>query len=73
LLVDILVWPDSDGDYADVYNGRDATAGKKFARFECATSNTRHYRFGFGIPFDVGIFIDAKDSAVETTVAFVPL
>jgi hypothetical protein len=73
LLVDVIVFPDSDGDYADLYDGRDATSGRKFCRIECAASTTRHWHFGHGVPFHVGIYVDGKDSAVETTVAFIPL
>lgn len=73
LLLDIVFWPDSDADYADIYDGRDATSGKKFCRVEAAASTTRHLRFGQGIPFDRGIYVDGYDSAVQTTVIFEPL
>jgi len=72
-VLDIIFWPDVDTDYVDIYDGRDATSGKKFCRVELAASTTRHLRFGQGIPFDRGIYVDGYDSAVETTVVFEPL
>lgn len=69
----VVVWPDSDGDYADIYDGRDATSGKKFCRVECAASTTRNMSLMPGAPFDVGVYVDGKDSAVETTVLIEPL
>jgi len=66
----LIVWPDSDGDYADVYDGLDATAGKKFCRVECAASTTRHVQFGQGVEFTAGVYVDGIDSAVQTTVLF---
>jgi endoglucanase Acf2 len=67
------MWPDSDADYADVYDGRDPTAGKKFCRVEASSQNTRHISLGQGVPFDIGIYVNGKDAAVETTVVFTPL
>jgi len=69
----IIMWPDADADYADVYDGRDATSGKKFCRVERAAQNTAHISLGQGAYFDVGIYVDGKGSAVETTVVFIPL
>lgn len=72
LLLDIIFWPDVAADYADIYDGRDATAGKKFCRVEAEVDETRHLHFGGGVPFDVGIYVDGADSAVETTIVFEP-
>ena len=73
LIHSITFFPDVDTDYCDVYDGVDATSGKRFARYELATSTTRNYNYGVGVPFDQGIYIDGYDSAVETTVVFTPL
>jgi len=73
LIFDIILWPDSDGDYADIYDGLDTTSGKKFCRIEAAASTTRHLRFGPGVVFDRGIYVDGCDSAVETNIVFEPL
>ena len=72
LLTNVLFWPDSDADYVDVYDGRDATAGRKFLRVEVAVSTTLAYDLGGGVPFDVGIYVAGIDGAVETTVAYIP-
>ena len=73
LLTHIIMWPDANADYADVYDGRDTTSGKKFVRVEAAVQTTRHINLSQGVRFDVGIYIDGKGSAVETTVVFIPL
>lgn len=69
-LFGLIFWPDADADYVDVYDGLDATGGKKFVRIEAATSTTRGLYFPDGVPFDNGIYVDGIDSAVETTVVF---
>jgi hypothetical protein len=73
LLHAVIFWPDVATDYVDIYDGRDATAGKKFCRLEADVDKTRHLGLGQGVPFDVGIYIDGADTAVETTVVFTPL
>lgn len=73
LLLGIILWPDTAADYTDIYDGRDATSGKKFCRIEADVDRTRPLNFGRGVPFDTGIYIDGMDSAVETTVIFEPL
>ncbi len=73
LVHSIIVWPDADGDYADIYDGRDATSGVKFCRIECATQTTRHIGLGAGVEFGRGIYVDGIDAAVETTIVYTPL
>lgn len=73
LLTHVILYPDANQDYADIYDGRDATSGKKLARFVTSTRSTHAFSFGQGVRFDVGLYVDAKDAAVETTVVFVPL
>lgn len=73
LLTDILVHPDANNDMANVYDGIDPTAGKPFATIEPPNGVTAHLHFGNGIPFDRGIYIDGTDSAVITTVVFIPI
>lgn len=72
LLTHIIAWPHADTQYVDIYDGRDATAGKKFCRIQCYNQVTRHISLGPGVPFDVGLYIDAEHSEEETTVVFVP-
>jgi hypothetical protein len=69
----VVMWPDADGDYADIYDGRDTTSGERFARFESAVQTTVVCNLGDGVEFGKGLYVDGKDAAVETTVAFVPL
>jgi len=72
-LLDIILWPDAATDYVDVYDGRDATAGKKFCRVEADVDETVHLNFGDGVPFDIGIYVDGADGVVQTTIVFEPL
>jgi len=73
LLKHLVFWPDADGDYADIYDGRDKTSGKKFMRIETSITLTWQIAFVDGVQFDTGIYVDGKDSAVEVTVVFEPL
>jgi len=73
LIHSLILWPDSDGDYAYIYDGRDSISGELFCRLEAATSTTLSVDLGDGEGFDSGIYVDAKDSAVEVTVGFTPL
>lgn len=68
----LIFWPDADADYADVYDGLDATSGKKFCRIETSTSITWSFHFDPGVHFENGIYVAGKDEAVETTVIFNP-
>lgn len=72
LLTHVLLYPDANHDYTDIYDGRDTAAGKKFIRMQSSTRTIRHLSFNPGVPFDVGIYIDGYDSEVETTVVFIP-
>ena len=71
-LTAIIFWPDADADYVDIYDGRDATSGKKFCRIETSFSLSWHFNFSHPLGFDMGIYVDGIDDAVETTVCFIP-
>ena len=73
LLTHVIVYPDVADEYADVYDGRDETVGTKLARFRCADKGTRQFDFGDGLLMDGGIYVDAYDAAVETTITFIPV
>jgi len=73
LLTDVIFWPDSDGDYVDLYDGRDATSGRLLCRLEANYDETVHFEFGEGLAMDIGIYVDGIDADVDTTVAFIPL
>lgn len=68
----ITFQPDAAGDYVDIYDGRDITTGERFARLSSANGNSRHMGLGQGVLFGRGIYVDGIDSAIETTVAFIP-
>lgn len=73
LVTHIIFWPHASKQYVDIYDGRDATAGKKFCRIDASEETTRHVSLGPGVPFDVGIYIDAEHREDETTVVYIPL
>lgn len=66
----IVFWADANSDYADIYDGLDATSGKKFCRIESATQITWPFVFPVGVHFASGVYVAGIDSAVETTVVF---
>jgi len=70
LLCGLILWPDDDADYCTVYDGLDATSGKKFARIEAAGQTSKELLFPHPVRFDHGVYVDGLDSAVETTVIF---
>ncbi len=57
----------------DIYDGRDATSGKKFVTVETKDFQTLPIPLGEGVYFDLGIYVDAIHGEDETTVVFVPL
>jgi len=69
----IVLNPDAAADYVDVYDGLDATGGEKVLRIIAATATTTTVVFPAGVRFSRGVYLDAKDGAVETTVFFQPL
>ena len=73
LVHSIILDPDAGADLVTIYDGRDATSGRKFAAIASSDVVTRHLSLGQGVPFAVGVFVDGSDSAVETTVVFTPL
>ena len=73
ILKNVIFWPDVAADYVDIYDGRDTTSGVKFCRIEADVDETRLVSLGDGVLFGRGIYVDGIDSAVETTVAFIPL
>jgi len=73
LVTDIIMTPDANQDYTDIYDGRDTTSGKKFVRLTASTRTTQHLNLRSWVRFENGIYVDAYDSKVETTVAFIPV
>lgn len=73
LLTHILFTPGGGTQYVRVYDGRDATSGKR--KFTVTTSATESLsiNLGEGVPFDVGIYLDAQAETDETMVVFKPL
>jgi len=73
LVHSIILLPITANDYCTIYDGRDATSGKPFLKIISAVVITREIIFSCGVPFDQGIYVDAFDAEVETTIVFEPL
>ncbi len=73
LVHSVVMVSDSTKEYAIIYDGRDATSGKQFTKVLVFAETTYQVDFAEGVPFDQGIYVDAKNSPVQTTVVFTPL
>lgn len=73
ILYAVIFQPISADDYADIYDGLDATSGEVVFRTISSAVITWHVSFPQGVRLNHGIYIDGKDDAVETTVFFQPL
>jgi len=73
LVHSVVMLPNEAGDQVAVYDGRDAVSGKLFTTVKATIILTWAIYFGAWVPFDQGIYLDATDSDVETTVVFTPL
>ena len=69
----IIFAPVTGADYVDIYDGRDATSGKKFCRIVSSAVISWCFCFGAGLEFDEGIYVTDIDEGTETTVVFTPL
>jgi len=72
--IDTIVFsPVTANDYVDIYDGLDATAGKKFCHIVSSVVVTWPFCFHSGLEFDVGIYVTDIDEGTETTIVFTPL
>jgi len=69
----IIATPAGQDEYVDVYDGRDATAGKLFCRVTTFREATKPINLGQGVPFDVGIYVDVQNVGDAVTIVFTPL
>lgn len=69
----IIFKPFETDDYAEVYDGRDATSGEEFVTVISSVVVTWCLCLGEGVEFGRGIYVKGIDDKVETTVAFIPL
>ena len=69
----IIFEPVSANDYAEIYDGRDATSGTKFAKVICTIVLTWPLDLGPGVLFGKGIYVNGIDGDVATTIGFTPL
>ena len=69
----IVLQVDSANDYANVYDGVDVGSGKLFVKLASAVKVTWSLDLNSGVPFANGIYVDATDSTVATTIVFEPI
>jgi len=68
----VVMVPTDTADQVIIYDGHDAVSGKRCLRVIATIILTWAVACGDGIPFDQGIYLDATDGDVETTVCFTP-
>lgn len=73
LVHSIIATPGGANEYHDVYDGRDATAGKLFCRVQTHTQQTKSVNLGQGAPFDTGIYVAMQNVGDVVTIVFTPL
>lgn len=73
LVHSIIFTPTGQDEYVDVYDGRDATAGKLFCRVQTFRIETLTINLGQGVPFDIGIYVDVQNAGDAVTIVFTPL
>lgn len=71
-LTHIIFLPHAEVNYVELYDGRDATSGKKALRIKRATLTTGHIPLDPGLRFYLGIYVNARSRQDQTTVVFVP-
>lgn len=73
LVHNIIFAPTRNDEYVDVYDGRDATAGKLFCRLLVFREQTHTVSLGQGAPFDIGIYVALENAGDAVTIVFTPL
>lgn len=70
LLLGVQITPSSDGGNATIYEGQDATSGRKLCRLYGHEEQTRQFRFARGIPCERGIFVDFTSHMDEVAIVY---
>jgi hypothetical protein len=65
----ILTVTDS-GDYVDVYEGRDASSGRKIFRLKALANRSVSFNFSKPLPCDRGIYVSFSTTDSEATVVW---
>lgn len=61
------------GDYVDVYEGRDATSGRKVVRVKGLANRSQSFNFTYPPLCERGIFLDFSTDDTEATVDYRPV
>lgn len=69
----IIFTPNNNDEYAEVYDGRDATAGKLFCRVIMFREETAVVDLGQGVRFDRGVYVGVENLGDAVTIVFTPL
>lgn len=70
VVTDIIFYPVNTRLYVDVYDGRDITVGREFARLMVRRQYTTHYKLGDGVLFSSGVYVDSGATNNPITVIF---
>lgn len=69
----IILLPDANLDYIELYDGRDTISGTLFGRIQSSTRTTNHLPLSPGVFFGRGIYVDGNDDEVQAVIVFTPL
>ncbi len=70
ILLGLFFTPVTANDYVTLYDGLDATSGRKFAKFVTAVVVTWPFAFSGHPRFSSGIYVEGIDGDVETTIVY---
>jgi hypothetical protein len=68
LLAHVVMSPDANRDYSDIYDGRDATSGKLVVRYRSGGVDTIRDNLNPPLLLSAGLYVKGYDDDVETCV-----
>lgn len=73
LVHSLIFTPNNNDESVDVYDGRDAVAGRLFCHVVMFREETTAIDLGAGVPFDRGVYVSMENVGDAVTVVFTPL
>lgn len=63
----------TNGDYVEIYEGRDASSGRKILKIKALANRSQAFNFRSPVRCDRGIFVAFSTTGSECTITFRPL
>jgi hypothetical protein len=73
MLCCINVTVENNGDYIEVYDGRDATSGSKVVKIKCLENRAVNFNISHGVYCDRGLYVYASATDCEWSVFYHPI